>query len=1418
MSKIISILAGILLPVSIVNAGSYVFNSTVKNWSSAGLELAHSNESLRPVANEMGYLHVEGINWGGSSNPTPSTGAWAGARWVAPPGEVVTQIRVTGYYRRQISSTTDFIAAVYGRMLDGTSYQQLIQANSSSGTIPGNVSYDITQSINSNDKITTLEFRAWEAVAGSYQVAASNAEYSGNINVIEITTTPVAYTLSGTYQFGSTDSNWYAKGLVAAHSNEALRPKTSYTNYLHTEGIYWNGSNYPTPSAGTWGGARWSVPTGECVTQIRTTGYYRRQTSSVTDFVAAVYGKAASETLYNQLTYVNSTNGTIPGTVSYDVTTAVDQGAKVSDIEFRAWQAAAGNLVIAANNAGYSGNINMIQVTTASGLTLGNNNVRLTMTRQGEILQLKDLTTNTDVLSPAASVAWRIDKSNDEIITNLDYGSPTVILGENTITFKWSKTSMPTIIGTVTFDSQKEQFLFDTEILNGTATTLRHVAFPARMEFKADAGNYLAVCSDQNFSSPLKALNELVPFTVVYPGTLYMQMAGFKIGPSSLLVYTDDDDAQVKWMRFRHDNGNVQLELLYRVWLRPNDEWNAPYSTVLKVIPNGTYNELADEYAGWARQQWWADMKLTDKIARTPLLRRYLENGILRMNAGPLPRTCFTQSAFNTQWVYNPNNEYAQYVPFYDRTVLTIAEFEQKYGIQPGWWYPTWAGGVFDALYPNYFDANGNVVGASYMGDFSNFHDKIMNHGSPVMYHMNIIHWPKVTAAAQNSDYWAVTEKGYYYNFAAYNFSWSSLAGLVVSPSVSLPVEMATINRLKDDVGVNGVYLDEIGHAFLTDDNQLSEFYDEPNSFQLQKIQAFQTIRNAVTGPLMTEARNEIILPYMDMGTGANGSPYIDQVPLWELVYGDCVASTTNYGHSETDNRVRYYTWMLGGVMNLVQEWPTVLGTSIGTYLTSSQQKVMSHIVTERMERFDKLGNVRLSQWPSGVVAWNRQTSGSPANIDVDTTLGNVQITNLKTGGIVILTDGEDFCVDSADSVEWDGDVLFTNASGYSLCVTRAGRRWVINNQNASAVNAVILVKSDYGNTSPLSGKIVKTGATVNVQPTLANGIITLQVTIPARDCVVLGEVKTYTFNSAVSNWWSAGLTPDHNNNALRPVTSYTTYLHTEGIYWNGNYPVVAPGVWGGAKWTAPEGEIVKSINVIGSYRRQISSANDFAVAVYGGPSTGTAGDTQLLTHVSSDGTIPGIVSYNQNITVNPAFSITQLQFRAWQAVEGRQIASYNSGYAGNINTIVITTVADGTTAPCQPANPTTFNSTFFTSEELANAAVSGMSADPDGDGHANLMEYALAMNPRLADPPLQQGELLDGFLTLTYKRSKTAADLTCIVEVSNDLQTWQSGPADISTPVILNDDGFTQTIQVKDLTPSSSVGRRFIRLRVVTP
>jgi hypothetical protein len=128
-----------------------------------------------------------------------------------------------------------------------------------------------------------------------------------------------------------------------------------------------------------------------------------------------------------------------------------------------------------------------------------------------------------------------------------------------------------------------------------------------------------------------------------------------------------------------------------------------------------------------------------------------------------------------------------------------------------------------------------------------------------------------------------------------------------------------------------------------------------------------------------------------------------------------------------------------------------------------------------------------------------------------------------------------------------------------------------------------------------------------------------------------------------------------------------------------------------------------------------------------------------------------------------------------------------------------------------------------FTSAQLADAAVSGDAADPDGDGLANLLEYAFVGEPLTpGSVPAERlpavGLAEDGRLTLTYFHATDRPDLAHAVEWTDDLAAgpggWQTGPAFVAevsrTPVAGG-----ELVTVRAESAPAAAPRQFLRLRV---
>ena len=122
--------------------------------------------------------------------------------------------------------------------------------------------------------------------------------------------------------------------------------------------------------------------------------------------------------------------------------------------------------------------------------------------------------------------------------------------------------------------------------------------------------------------------------------------------------------------------------------------------------------------------------------------------------------------------------------------------------------------------------------------------------------------------------------------------------------------------------------------------------------------------------------------------------------------------------------------------------------------------------------------------------------------------------------------------------------------------------------------------------------------------------------------------------------------------------------------------------------------------------------------------------------------------------------------------------------------------------------------SEFGTTANSGNAADS---ADPDGDGEVNLMEFSTGQSPLARTPAGDFLEKTATGLEFTYTRSKAAvADgMTFTVEWSDSLAAGSWSNAGV-TEQILTDNGTVQT--VKASLPAGSNGKRFVRLRLIQP
>ncbi len=119
--------------------------------------------------------------------------------------------------------------------------------------------------------------------------------------------------------------------------------------------------------------------------------------------------------------------------------------------------------------------------------------------------------------------------------------------------------------------------------------------------------------------------------------------------------------------------------------------------------------------------------------------------------------------------------------------------------------------------------------------------------------------------------------------------------------------------------------------------------------------------------------------------------------------------------------------------------------------------------------------------------------------------------------------------------------------------------------------------------------------------------------------------------------------------------------------------------------------------------------------------------------------------------------------------------------------------------------------------ESLTDPAQAGVTADPDGDGRPNLLEYALGSDPQRVD--VQDGAVLEfvgNHASLVFPRDATLSEIAYRVTATNDLGSWPETLFDSRIDNRANNEGSKLRIVDPVSVDDVSFQRRFLRLEVL--
>jgi len=189
-------------------------------------------------------------------------------------------------------------------------------------------------------------------------------------------------------------------------------------------------------------------------------------------------------------------------------------------------------------------------------------------------------------------------------------------------------------------------------------------------------------------------------------------------------------------------------------------------------------------------------------------------------------------------------------------------------------------------------------------------------------------------------------------------------------------------------------------------------------------------------------------------------------------------------------------------------------------------------------------------------------------------------------------------------------------------------------------------------------------------------------------------------------------------------------------------------------------------------------------------------------------GTVVGAGSYKQGIravvTANPNSGYA---FSSWS---GDLSSTANPSYIEMYGPRTITAHFTIESTPYDQWKAVAFSNP----SDRDDPAISGEMAIPAHDGITNLMKYALALAPMTSGvDSLPTASLLDGYLILTYRKSKQTTDVTYAVQAGDSLTDDNWNPA--TTVLSQSDEGSYWLVTVRDNVPYAGNPHRFMRLQV---
>jgi hypothetical protein len=358
---------------------------------------------------------------------------------------------------------------------------------------------------------------------------------------------------------------------------------------------------------------------------------------------------------------------------------------------------------------------------------------------------------------------------------------------------------------------------------------------------------------------------------------------------------------------------------------------------------------------------------------------------------------------------------------------------------------------------------------------------------------------------------------------------------------------------------------------------------------------------------------------------------------------------------------------------------------------------------------------------------------------------------------------------------------------------------------------------------------VITTPGTIGVDATSADGAVVNFVTsafdavsgaVPTHDSIASGSLfpvgrttVTVTAQDAAGNVASASF--EVNVLPVPLVKANNLITLNSGSSWVGG---TAPGPADNGLWngTYTNGTVGIGTGLTVSTLRLLTPSTGITISAGTGnltlglPTASVTSANELAVHTGGQATIVGNLMVGKTTTTFTILNSTGGLSGGFSNVAfGSRITT-----GGGEGTFLVTQSGNTVRLSDYSANPglspiETWRQMYFGS--FINADDAADNADPDNDGIANLIEYALGTVPNSA-ASRSVPVLATAGDRLTLRFHRAGGDLTYIVEAGSDLTSWP--PVAINPGTVGQDVTVTDTVDISTANPS----RRFLRLRITNP